>query len=164
MQEYPRSLAEFETWFSSEQACRDYLYRLRWPNGFTCPRCSSLKAWPITTTLCECSGCHYIRMKQNEQAKLPSEFPTKDIYIASVIKQSGIPILRVENHSGRGIFVFQASEKIQSLIKKGLTLSWLTPWFSGAGGRNRTDTGWKPRGILSQYPTNRRFPIIFEYL
>jgi hypothetical protein len=66
-------------------------------------------------------------MKQNEQAKLPSEFPTKDIYIASVIKQSGIPILRVENHSGRGIFVFQASEKIQSLIKKGLTLSWLTP-------------------------------------
>lgn len=59
MEEYPKSLAEFETWFSSEQACRDYLYRLRWPNGFTCPRCGSLKAWPINTRLYECSGCHY---------------------------------------------------------------------------------------------------------
>ena len=59
MEEYPKSLAEFESWFSSEQACRDYLYRLRWPNGFTCPRCSSLEAWPIGTMLYECSGCHY---------------------------------------------------------------------------------------------------------
>lgn len=59
MEEYPKSLAEFETWFSSEQACRDYLYRLRWPNGFTCPRCGSLKAWPISSMLYECSSCHY---------------------------------------------------------------------------------------------------------
>jgi hypothetical protein len=35
---------------------------------------------------------------------------------------------------------------------------------NGAGGRNRTDMGWKPRGILSQDPNLRRFPIIFEYL
>jgi transposase-like protein len=58
MEEYPRSLAEFEAWFFSEQACRDYLYRLRWPNGFICPRCGSLKAWPIGTMLYECSSCH----------------------------------------------------------------------------------------------------------
>jgi hypothetical protein len=31
------------------------------------------------------------------------------------------------------------------------------------GGR-LTDTGFEPRGILSQDPTIRRFPIIFEYL
>jgi len=30
----------------------------------------------------------------------------------------------------------------------------------GAGGRNRTDMGWKPRGILSQDPTIRRFPTV----
>jgi len=47
-----------------------------------------------------------------------NEFPTRDIYLATVIKLSGIPIVRVENHSGRGIFVFQASEKIQGLITK----------------------------------------------
>ncbi|MBM4348105.1 MAG: transposase [Deltaproteobacteria bacterium] len=59
MEEYPRSLAEFETWFSSEQECRDFLYRLTWPTGFTCPRCGGLKAWPIATMLYERSSCHY---------------------------------------------------------------------------------------------------------
>lgn len=59
MEKYPRNLAEFESWFSSEHACRDYLYTMRWPNGFTCPRCANLKAWPIGATLLECSGCHY---------------------------------------------------------------------------------------------------------
>ncbi len=59
MEKYPRNLAEFESWFSSEHACRDYLYTMRWPNGFTCPRCANLKAWPIGTTLFECSRCHY---------------------------------------------------------------------------------------------------------
>ena len=59
MKNYPRNLDEFESWFSSEHACRDYLYGLRWPSGFTCPRCANLKAWPIGATVYECSGCHY---------------------------------------------------------------------------------------------------------
>ena len=59
MEEYPRDLAEFEAWFSSEQACRDYLCRLRWPDGFTCPRCGSAKAWHVGSVLFECSVCHY---------------------------------------------------------------------------------------------------------
>lgn len=59
MEKYPRNLAEFESWFSCEEDCRDYLYGLRWPNGFVCPRCSSLKAWPIGVTLYECTACHY---------------------------------------------------------------------------------------------------------
>jgi hypothetical protein len=56
-------------------------------------------------------------MKNTSPQTLP-EWPTKDIYLATVIKQAGIPIIRVENHGGRGIFVFQGSEKIQVLINK----------------------------------------------
>jgi hypothetical protein len=37
MEEYPKNVAEFEAWFSSEQACRDYLFHVRWPTGFRCP-------------------------------------------------------------------------------------------------------------------------------
>lgn len=59
METYPKDLAEFESLFSSEQACRDYLSGLRWPNGFICPRCGSKKAWPISAMLYECSSCHY---------------------------------------------------------------------------------------------------------
>lgn len=59
MEAFPKDLAEFESWFSSEEACQDYLYSLRWPKGFLCPRCGNQKAWPISGMLYECAGCHY---------------------------------------------------------------------------------------------------------
>lgn len=57
MEEYPRSLAEFEAWFYTEQACRDYLFRLRWPDGFRCPRCEGVRFWPVRSALMQCQSC-----------------------------------------------------------------------------------------------------------
>src|SRR6516225_6061424 len=57
MEEYPRSLREFDEQFATEQACRDYLFRLRWPEGFHCPRCSGSRYWPVRSTLLECGQC-----------------------------------------------------------------------------------------------------------
>jgi transposase-like protein len=57
MRDYPRTLAEFEARFAKEEACRDYLLRLRWPEGFKCPRCGQGKAWPLRTTLLQCAAC-----------------------------------------------------------------------------------------------------------
>lgn len=37
--DYPKNWSQFVDWFHDEQACRDYLYTLRWPNGFICPNC-----------------------------------------------------------------------------------------------------------------------------
>src|ERR1039458_3916693 len=54
MEEYPRDLSEFESWFATEQACRDYLFRLRWPEGFRCPRCDGDQYWPVRLILLEC--------------------------------------------------------------------------------------------------------------
>lgn len=56
MEEFPRSLREFEEMFATEQACRDYLFRLRWPDGFRCPRCSGKRYWPVRSVL-ECANC-----------------------------------------------------------------------------------------------------------
>ena len=36
MEDYPRNL-EVEARFANEQACREYLCQLRWPEGFRCP-------------------------------------------------------------------------------------------------------------------------------
>ncbi|HEY6301570.1 MAG TPA: IS1595 family transposase, partial [Terriglobales bacterium] len=33
-EEYPRNLTELEANFGTEEACRAYLTRLRWPAGF----------------------------------------------------------------------------------------------------------------------------------
>ena len=57
MEDYPRNLAEFEACFATEQACREYLCQLRWPEGFRCPRCGHDKAWAVRTALLECAGC-----------------------------------------------------------------------------------------------------------
>ena len=37
---FPRSLPEFQRLFPNDQACADYLERIRWPKGFVCPKCA----------------------------------------------------------------------------------------------------------------------------
>jgi len=58
MEDYPATLLEFEQRFATEQACRDYLAQLRWPDGFRCPGCESPHAWLNTRGLWECAQCH----------------------------------------------------------------------------------------------------------
>lgn len=48
---------EFEATFASEEACREYLCRLRWPNGFRCPHCGGDKAWATQRRLWHCGAC-----------------------------------------------------------------------------------------------------------
>lgn len=48
---------EFERWFRTERACRDYLIQLRWAKGFVCPRCSHTQAWRKHGGLFRCGKC-----------------------------------------------------------------------------------------------------------
>jgi transposase-like protein len=57
MEEYPRTLDDLEANFSTEEECRAYLYRLRWPDGFQCPKCGHGKAWPVGRRLFQCKAC-----------------------------------------------------------------------------------------------------------
>jgi len=57
VEEYPRSLSEFEARFSTEEACREYLSRLRWPEGFVCPRCEGRQSWGTMRGLLICVRC-----------------------------------------------------------------------------------------------------------
>ena len=57
MEDYPRTLAEFEERFDTEEACRTYLNQLRWPSGFRCPRCASMGRWATKRGLVMCSQC-----------------------------------------------------------------------------------------------------------
>jgi transposase-like protein len=58
VEDYPQDLLEMEARFSTEAACRAYLFQLRWPDGFECPRCASRKAWAASPLLWECAKCH----------------------------------------------------------------------------------------------------------
>jgi transposase-like protein len=59
MDDYPKTLSEFETRFSTEEDCHSYLLRLRWPDGFCCPRCKGFKGWPVRSNLIQCGSCSY---------------------------------------------------------------------------------------------------------
>lgn len=48
---------EFVKNFSTEEQCREYLYKLRWPNGFRCPKCDCKSFWSVGNILFECSIC-----------------------------------------------------------------------------------------------------------
>jgi transposase-like protein len=59
MEDYPVTSNDFEKRFSSEKACREYLFQLRWPDGFQCPRCENNKAWMNNRLLYQCTKCNY---------------------------------------------------------------------------------------------------------
>lgn len=59
MEDYPRTLGEFDARFGSEEACRAYLFQLRWPDGFVCPRCQATTAWGTKRALIVCGSCGY---------------------------------------------------------------------------------------------------------
>ena len=50
---------EFECTFSDEQMCIDYLYNLRWKNGWKCPRCSHNEHWKVGDMKYKCKECGY---------------------------------------------------------------------------------------------------------
>ena len=55
-EDYPRTLLELEERFSDEAKCRDYLFALRWPQGFICPVCGA-GGLAIRRDLWRCVSC-----------------------------------------------------------------------------------------------------------
>ena len=60
LSDFPQSFNSFQKMFSSDETCRNYLLRYRWPLGFLCMRCSSTDYWHLVRhpTL-RCAQCGY---------------------------------------------------------------------------------------------------------
>ncbi len=59
IEDYPRTLLEMERRFVNEETCRQYLFALRWVEGFVCPRCGGKTAWPTRRGLWLCADCRH---------------------------------------------------------------------------------------------------------
>ena len=57
MADYPKDLLAFRDQFHSEDACRDYLIQVRWPQGLTCPKCAGQQFWKMQRGVLCCQGC-----------------------------------------------------------------------------------------------------------
>jgi len=58
MEDYPKTYAELEKSFATDEACREYLYGFRWPNGFLCPKCGGKKMSVTAEGLYLCLACN----------------------------------------------------------------------------------------------------------
>lgn len=58
-EDFPRTLWEMEQRFSSEADCRQYLFALRWPEGFRCPGCGGNRSWAMRGNLWLCADCRH---------------------------------------------------------------------------------------------------------
>ncbi|WP_407929093.1 IS1595 family transposase [Desulfomarina profundi] len=58
-EDYPEDFEQFIVRFATEQDCYDYISKIRWANGFTCPRCCSSNYWRKTNKrpLMVCASC-----------------------------------------------------------------------------------------------------------
>jgi transposase-like protein len=56
--DYPGTYQELVSWFPHNDACIDYLARLRWQQGFSCPACGSAEYWSTRTGLRMCRSCN----------------------------------------------------------------------------------------------------------
>lgn len=55
---YPRTYQEFLEWFADEPACRRYLARCRWPDGFECAQCGGkTEPWTTARGYLHCRHC-----------------------------------------------------------------------------------------------------------
>jgi transposase-like protein len=58
--DFPETLLEFQVTFGTEEQCRAYLERQKWPNGFRCPRCGCNKSWYVASRqLRVCADCQH---------------------------------------------------------------------------------------------------------
>lgn len=51
------TMREFEDQFATEEDCYLYLQKMRWPNGFRCPKCDHDKGWKRADSLNVCQSC-----------------------------------------------------------------------------------------------------------
>ena len=56
--DYPRTYREFVAMFPEDQACEQYIERLRWPEGFVCSACKKNSGpWRASRGRLLCSAC-----------------------------------------------------------------------------------------------------------
>jgi transposase-like protein len=59
----PKSLTEFEARFRTEADCEEFIFLVRYPDGFVCPSCGSPRGWSLRgSRLTECVNGHKVSL------------------------------------------------------------------------------------------------------
>ena len=58
-EDFPKSEIEFDLRFLNPSACYDYLFSVKWPNGFFCKKCENENYWLSVKRLYICTNCEH---------------------------------------------------------------------------------------------------------
>lgn len=58
-EDFPKSEIEFDQRFSNPNACYDYLFSFKWPDGFECQKCANKRYWISSRHLYICTKCQF---------------------------------------------------------------------------------------------------------
>ncbi len=120
----PESLRELPTQFATAVDCEEFLYRVRFPKGFSCPRCGEQRSWPLKgRRLIECARGHKVNLTagtilQGTRQDLSTWFHAA--YLVSTLTP-GISALQFQRQFGltRYETAFQMLHKIGSVLVVG---------------------------------------------
>lgn len=107
--EFPSSEAEFRGRFADEDHCREYLARLKWPEGFRCAHCAGGRGYflPSKRVVYECGDCgrqvSVIAGTILEQSKKPLALWFRAIFEVTASKQ-GISAAELQRKLGFGSY------------------------------------------------------------
>jgi hypothetical protein len=117
----PTYLRDFAAMFSTEEACRDYLFRVRWPNGFTCEKCGS-RSWHYVDPrgVIECGRKHQTSVTAGtimHKTRTPLTIWFHAAYLVSSLTP-GITALQFQKQLGftRYETAFQTLHKLRSAL------------------------------------------------
>ena len=109
MCDYPKSLPRFQKMFPDDDACANWLFEMRWPDGFECPACGHNDCCALKTRkwLYQCRSCRkqtYIRAGTLMQdSKLPLTTWFWAAYFAAT-HSNGISALQLQKQMALGSY------------------------------------------------------------
>ena len=106
--EFPKTVLEFQARFPDEESCWEALRRLRWPQGFRCPRCESRESYRIAgRRLEQCRRCRYQASVTAgtilHRTRMPLRIWFWAIFFVARHKQ-GISALQLQRDTGLGSY------------------------------------------------------------
>lgn len=106
--DYPTTFQQFDRWFATEQLCVEYLVRVRWPDGFVCPKCAEVsEPWPTARGLLMCRSCGHQTSVRAGTIFHRSRMPLKTWFAAMwfvCASKTGVSALTLQRSFGFGSY------------------------------------------------------------
>jgi len=117
----PASLRELRTRLASEADCEQFVFQVRFPQGFVCPRCAVARGWRLHHgRLIECANGHKVSLTAGTRLHGSRQPLSTWLYAAYLVSTltPGISALQLQRQLGltRYETAFQILHKIRSVL------------------------------------------------